>query len=148
MAEGDRKNWRELCSAALEMDDPDELLKILQELNNALKHEEHVRRDLREAMRANKSSGKIRLGVLPVDLSQRIAEVPKLSEPLNPNPRHQRDKKRPMNSGIIRKALTTTLALQLEYLEPSVHGEIGTESEVPTEPQHPERLMSLNSSWA
>ena len=28
-------------------------------------------------------------------------------------------KERPMNSGIIRKALTTTLALELEYRDPS-----------------------------
>ena len=51
MAEGERKNWRELCSAALEANDPDELLKILQDLNKALKSEEQVRRDFREAMR-------------------------------------------------------------------------------------------------
>ncbi len=53
MAEGERKNWRELCSAALEANDPDELLKILQDLNKALKSEEQVRRDFREATRAN-----------------------------------------------------------------------------------------------
>jgi hypothetical protein len=29
-----------------------------------------------------------------------------------------------MNSGIIRKALTTTLALELEYREPSMVGEL------------------------
>jgi hypothetical protein len=51
MAEGERKNWRELCNAALAANDPDELLKILQELNQALKSEEQVRRDFREAMR-------------------------------------------------------------------------------------------------
>ena len=45
MAEKQGKNWRELCRAALEAKDPDELLKILQELNRALKHEEQVRRD-------------------------------------------------------------------------------------------------------
>jgi hypothetical protein len=48
MAEGQRKNWRELCEAALEAKDPDQLLKILQELNRVLKHEEQVRRDFRE----------------------------------------------------------------------------------------------------
>ena len=32
MAEGERKSWKELCSAALEAKDPDELLKILKEL--------------------------------------------------------------------------------------------------------------------
>ena len=56
MADRERKNWRELCNAALRAKDPDELLKIVQELNQALKHEEQVRRDFREAMRANKAS--------------------------------------------------------------------------------------------
>jgi hypothetical protein len=49
MAEGERKNWRQLCNAALEAKDPDELLKILQQLNKVLKREEQVRRDFREA---------------------------------------------------------------------------------------------------
>ena len=60
MAEEDRKNWRKLCSAALEAKDPDELLKIVQELNKVLKREEQVRRDFREASRANKSPAEIR----------------------------------------------------------------------------------------
>ena len=47
MAEGEQKNWRELCNAAREANDPDELLKILQELNKALKREGQVRRDFR-----------------------------------------------------------------------------------------------------
>lgn len=51
MASGKPKNWRELCNAALAAKDPDELLKILQELNQVLKREEQVRRDFREAMR-------------------------------------------------------------------------------------------------
>jgi hypothetical protein len=49
MAEENRKNWRVLCNAALEAKDPDELLKIIQELNKVLKREEQVRRDFREA---------------------------------------------------------------------------------------------------
>jgi hypothetical protein len=49
MAEGQRKNWRELCNAALVAKDPDEVLRILQELNRALKHEEQIRRDFRQA---------------------------------------------------------------------------------------------------
>ena len=49
MAAGERKNWRELASAALEAKDPDKLLEIVQELNKVLKHEEQVRRDFREA---------------------------------------------------------------------------------------------------
>jgi len=36
------KNWRELCHAALEAKDSNELLEIVQELNKALKHEEQV----------------------------------------------------------------------------------------------------------
>jgi hypothetical protein len=56
MAERERRNWRELCYAALGAKDPDELLKIVQELNQALKREEQVRRDFREAMSANKAS--------------------------------------------------------------------------------------------
>jgi hypothetical protein len=60
MAAGERKNWRELASAALEAKDPDKLLEIVQELNKVLKHEEQVRRDFREASSANKSSREIR----------------------------------------------------------------------------------------
>jgi len=56
VADGERKNWRELCNAALGAKDPDELLKIVQELNRVLKQEEQVRRDFREAMRPNKAS--------------------------------------------------------------------------------------------
>jgi len=48
MAQGEHKNWRELCKAALDARDPDELLEIVQELNKALKREEQVRRDFRE----------------------------------------------------------------------------------------------------
>ena len=55
MAEGNRKNWRELCNAALEARDPDELLKIVQQLNRALKCEEQIRRDFREASKTNKT---------------------------------------------------------------------------------------------
>jgi len=55
MVEGERKNWRELSRAALEARDPDELLKILQELKKALKREEQVRRDFREAARAKEA---------------------------------------------------------------------------------------------
>jgi hypothetical protein len=55
MVEGERKNWRELCRAALEARDPDELLKIVQELKKALKREEQVRRDFREAAKAKEA---------------------------------------------------------------------------------------------
>ena len=41
MALGERKNWRELCKSALGAKDP----------KQALKSEEQVRRDFREAMR-------------------------------------------------------------------------------------------------
>jgi hypothetical protein len=60
MAGREHKNWRELCNAALDAKDPDELLKILQQLSKALKREEQVRRDFREAVRMNKSSGETR----------------------------------------------------------------------------------------
>lgn len=51
MAEKQRKNWRELCSAALNAKDPDELLEIVQELTRVFKGEEQVLRDFREAAR-------------------------------------------------------------------------------------------------
>lgn len=60
MAERERKNWRELCNAALQARDPDELLKIVQELNKVLKREEQVRRDFREADRADKFREEVR----------------------------------------------------------------------------------------
>jgi len=60
MAGGERKSWRELANAALEAKDPDKLLEIVLQLNKALKHEEQVRRDFRDAARANKSSVYIR----------------------------------------------------------------------------------------
>jgi hypothetical protein len=60
MAEGNHKNWRELCSAALEARDADELLTIVQDLKKVLKCEEQVRRDFREASRVNKSPREIR----------------------------------------------------------------------------------------
>jgi hypothetical protein len=60
MAEAHRKSWRDLCGAALEAKDPDELLKIVQELNRVLKREEQVRRDFREAVIANKTPAEIR----------------------------------------------------------------------------------------
>jgi hypothetical protein len=58
MAMGEHKSWRELCRAALEAKDPNELLEIVEELNKALKNEEQVRRDFREATRANKAPGR------------------------------------------------------------------------------------------
>lgn len=60
MAEEERKNWRELCNAARDAKDPNELLKIVQELNKVLKHEEQVRRDFRNATGAIKSFDQIR----------------------------------------------------------------------------------------
>jgi len=60
MAEGDRNNWRQLCKAALEAKDPDELMTVVPELNRVLKREEQVRRDFREASRANGSPEEIR----------------------------------------------------------------------------------------
>jgi hypothetical protein len=52
-----------------------------------------------------------------------------------------------MNGGIIRKALTTTLTLELEYQEPSIFREIGGESDQPTEHQHAWRLLEDESTY-
>ena len=60
MAEGKRSNWRELCTAALQAKNPDDLLMILEELKNVLKSEEQVRHDFRDAMNAAKSSSGVR----------------------------------------------------------------------------------------
>jgi hypothetical protein len=38
-AESEQKTWRELCDAARKSTDPDELLRILRELNKALKRD-------------------------------------------------------------------------------------------------------------
>lgn len=60
MVEGERRNWRELCNAALQARNADELMNILQELSMVLKREEQVRRDFRNAMREDHSAGKHR----------------------------------------------------------------------------------------
>jgi mannitol/fructose-specific phosphotransferase system IIA component (Ntr-type) len=49
MAGAQRKSWRELCIAALDAKDPNQLLQILQELSRVLKNEEQVRYDFRHA---------------------------------------------------------------------------------------------------
>ena len=59
MSDVDRKNWKELCKAALQAKDPDELLKIVQQLNRVLKSEEQARRDFRKASKANRPPGEI-----------------------------------------------------------------------------------------
>jgi hypothetical protein len=64
MAEGDRKNWRESCSAALEAKDPDELLKIVQQINQVLKCEEQIRRDFREESHLLPRGARFRYGVV------------------------------------------------------------------------------------
>jgi hypothetical protein len=48
MDETEPKKWRQLCNAAREAKDPDELLKILEQLSKALKREEQARREFRE----------------------------------------------------------------------------------------------------
>jgi hypothetical protein len=50
------KSWRELCKAAVQATTPDELMKILQQLNKVMKREEQVRRDFRNAMREGRPS--------------------------------------------------------------------------------------------
>jgi hypothetical protein len=57
MPVAESENWRELCSAALETKDPDELLRIVQQLKKVLKFEEQVRRDFRNANRSNMPLG-------------------------------------------------------------------------------------------
>jgi hypothetical protein len=39
MAEREQETWRKLCDAARKSNDPDELLRILRELNKALRRE-------------------------------------------------------------------------------------------------------------
>jgi hypothetical protein len=46
-----------------------------------------------------------------------------------------------MNSGVIRSALNTALALELGYRETPIFREIGTKSERPTKHQHSGRLF-------
>jgi hypothetical protein len=41
-----RKDWRELCNAAIAAKDTDELLRIVNELNATLEREEKARRKL------------------------------------------------------------------------------------------------------
>jgi hypothetical protein len=41
-----QKDWRELCNAAIAAKDTSELLRIVNELNSALEHEEKARRKL------------------------------------------------------------------------------------------------------
>jgi len=53
MIERNPRSWRELCRLALEAKDPDELIKIVQELNKALKNEQQVRRDFRRPSDVN-----------------------------------------------------------------------------------------------
>jgi len=59
MAETQRKTWRELCRAALDAKDPDELLRIVQQLSRVLKSEEQIRRDFRNALSAVRSAGQV-----------------------------------------------------------------------------------------
>ena len=65
----EHKNWRELCNAALNAKDPDELMRILQELKKALKHEEQVLHDFWQAMRANNSRAPMETAATRVEVS-------------------------------------------------------------------------------
>lgn len=65
----EHKKWRELCVAALDAKDPDELMRILQELKKAMKHEEQVLRDFWEAIRANQLRSTMEHTALRVDVS-------------------------------------------------------------------------------
>ncbi len=46
MPEQDDKNWKRLCSAALETKDSGELLEIVRKLNHALEREEQFKKNL------------------------------------------------------------------------------------------------------
>jgi predicted Zn-ribbon and HTH transcriptional regulator len=54
MARERRKSWRELCIAALDAKNPDEVLQILQELNRVAKHEKQVRHDFRHTAKTER----------------------------------------------------------------------------------------------
>jgi phytoene/squalene synthetase len=69
MAVEEHKNWRELCNAATNAKDPDELMRILQEFKKALKHEEQVLRDFWDAMRANKPQAPTETAATQVEVS-------------------------------------------------------------------------------
>jgi hypothetical protein len=72
MAEEQRKTWRELCRAALDAKDPDELLQIAQELTKVkvLKREEQIRHDFRVALSATSLPGKFEVSNVPDELSR------------------------------------------------------------------------------
>jgi len=55
MAEAKHHDWKELCRAASETRDSNELLRIVRELNDVLENEEQMRRGLRLGLGANKS---------------------------------------------------------------------------------------------
>jgi uncharacterized damage-inducible protein DinB len=73
MAIEEHKNWRELCYAATNAKDPDELMRILQELKKALRHKEQVLRDFWDSMRANKPRA-------PTETAATQVKVPKVQE--------------------------------------------------------------------
>ena len=63
------KKWRESCNAALDAKDPNELMRTLQELKKALKHEEQVLHDFWEAVRAANSPATVERAAASVDVS-------------------------------------------------------------------------------
>jgi hypothetical protein len=58
MAEQNPKNWRDLCRAALETKDANELMRIVEQLNKVLKKEEQIRREFRLASENSRSDDK------------------------------------------------------------------------------------------
>jgi hypothetical protein len=54
MAENNSENWKDLCNAAVEAKDPDELLRIIARLCQALDREEQVRKQSPPAAPTNK----------------------------------------------------------------------------------------------
>jgi hypothetical protein len=54
MAENSEEDWRDLCNAAVEAKDPNELLRIIDQLCQALDRKEQARRVLPLATRVSK----------------------------------------------------------------------------------------------
>ncbi len=55
MAENNSENWKDLCNAAVEAKDPDELLRIINQLCRALDREEQARQVLPTAAKSSKN---------------------------------------------------------------------------------------------
>jgi hypothetical protein len=59
MAMGRRKTWRELCRAALDARNPEEVLLIVQELSKIARREEEILRDFRVGLRNTEATRQV-----------------------------------------------------------------------------------------